>query len=181
MKRVEPTRAIARKHPSWIFQLVTSDRDGNPNAMPASWCTFCSGDPIMMAVSVASQRYTHKLMEETDDFVLAFPNKDQKEAVYYCGRSSGKDVDKFDETNLETLPATEVNSPLIKDSVACFECKKVSSMDAGDHTLFVGEVVATHISERYTEKIYTTKGWAKQGAEGFKTIAEINNGTRSAT
>ncbi|MBS3736351.1 MAG: flavin reductase family protein [Candidatus Bipolaricaulota bacterium] len=175
MKQVEPRTATGRKHPSRIFQVVTADKDGRPNAMPASWCTFSSAEPIMMAVSVASDRYTHKLMGAADDFVLSFPNKEQKEAVSYCGRNSGKNVDKFEETDLETIPADEVNSPLIEDSVACFECKKSDSIETGDHTLFVGEVVATHVSERFTEKIYTTKGWHEKGAKGFKTIAEIND------
>ena len=174
MKQVEANVAIARKHPNWIFQVVTADKEGTPNAMPASWCTFCSAKPIMMAVSVAFERYTHKLMEESEEFILAFPNKEQKEAVFYCGRSSGKNVDKFEKTNLETTPAAKVNVPLIEDSVACFECKKSGSIVSGDHTLFIGEVVATHISEEYTEKIYTTEGWHEKGAEGFKTIAEIN-------
>jgi len=174
MKLVKPGTAIARKHPNWIFQVVTADGDGNPNAMPASWCTFCSGEPIMMAVSVAFERYTHQLMEESDDFVLAFPNKEQKEAVFYCGRNSGKDVDKFSQTGLKAIPSTEVKAPLIEDSVACFECKKSGSLISGDHTIFVGEVVAAHVSEKYSEKIYTTEGWHEKGAEGFKTIAEIN-------
>lgn len=175
MKQVEPGTAIGRKHPSWIFQVVTADKNGTANAMPASWCTFCSAEPIMMAVSIAFERYTHELLENTDDFVLAFPNKEQKKAVYYCGRNSGKNVDKFEKTNLETIPAAEVSTPLVKDSVACFECKKSGSIVSGDHTIFIGEVVATHVSEKHTEKIYTTKGWHEKGAEGFKTIAEIND------
>jgi len=173
MKQVKSNIAIERKHPSWIFQVVTADEDGKPNAMPASWCTFASAKPIMMAVSVAFERYTHKVLTRTEDFVLAFPNKEQKEATFYCGRSSGANVDKFEKTDLETVPAAEVNTPLIKGSVACFECLKRGSIDAGDHTIFVGEVVATHISENYEEKIYTTKNWAEKGAEGFQTIKEI--------
>lgn len=92
----------------------------------------------MMAVSVAFQRYTHELLEKSEDFVLAFPNKKQKEAVYYCGRSSGKNVDKFEKTNLETRSSAKVNAPLIEDSVACYECKKSGSIESGDHKIFVG-------------------------------------------
>ncbi len=173
MKSVEPRIAIERKHPNWIFQVVTSDKEGVPNAMPASWVTFASAEPVMMAVSIAFERYTHKVLENSDDFVLAFPSKDQKEATFYCGKNSGANEDKFKNTNLTTVKAKEVNTPLIEDSVACFECKKRGSIDSGDHTIFVGEVVATHVSEKYTEKIYTTKGWHEKGAEGFKTIKEI--------
>ncbi len=175
MKQVETRAAIDRKYPNWIFQLVTANRGGTPNAMPASWCTFSSAEPRIMAVSVAFERYTHKLMEETEDFALAFPNKEQKEDVYYCGRNSGKNVDKFEKTDLEPTPAAEVNPPLIEDSVACYECEKRGAIVSGDHRIFTGEVVATHVSEEYAEKIYTTKGWHEKGAEGFKTLAEINS------
>lgn len=174
MKSVEIKEAIDRKYPEWIFQLVTVDGEGEPNAMPAGWCTFCSGDPVMLAVSVAFERYTHELMEKSEDFVLAFPSKSQKEAVYYCGTKSGRDVDKFQKTKLETVPAKEVETPLIKGSVACYECKKKGSLDTGDHTIYAGEVVAAHVSEDHEEKIYTTSNWYQKGAAGFKTIEEIS-------
>ncbi len=173
MKQVDKEIAIERKHPSWIFQVVTADEDGKPNAMPASWVTFASAEPVMMATSIAFDRYTHRVLENSEDFVLAFPNKEQKKATFYCGRNSGENVAKFEKTGLETVPASQVRTPLIEDSVACYECKKRGSIDAGDHTLFLGEVVAAHISEKYTEKIYTTEGWHEKGAEGFKTIEEI--------
>lgn len=179
MKSVEIREAINRKYPEWIFQLVTVDEAGKPNAMPAGWCTFCSGDPVMMAVSVAFERYTHELMENSREFVLSLPNPEQKEAVYYCGTHSGRDVDKFEETELETTPAVEVEVPLIKDSVACYECRKTGSLDTGDHTIYAGEVVAAQVSEKFTQSIYTTEGWHEQGAKGFKTIEEIKSTGKS--
>jgi len=176
MKSVEIREGINRKYPEWIFQLVTVDEAGKPNAMPAGWCTFCSGDPVMMAVSVAFERYTHELMENSREFVLALPNQEQKEAVYYCGTNSGRDVDKFEETKLGVTPGIEVEVPLIKDSVACYECRKAGSLDTGDHTIYVGEVVAAHVSEDFTRSIYTTQDWHKEGPEGFRTIEEIATG-----
>ncbi|MFP4202543.1 MAG: flavin reductase family protein [Candidatus Acetothermia bacterium] len=173
MISVNVREAIDRKYPEWIFQLVTVDGDGNPNAMPAGWCAFCSGDPVMLAVSVAFERYTHDLMEDSEGFVLAFPSKKQKEAVYYCGTNSGRDVDKFQETDMETAPSEVVEAPLIEGSVACYECEKKGSLDTGDHTLYAGEVVAAHVSEDHDEKIYVTSNWYQKGAEGFKTVEEI--------
>ncbi len=173
MKSVEMREAINRKYPEWIFQLVTVDEAGKPNAMPAGWCTFCSGDPVMMAVSVAFARYTYELMEKSEEFVLALPNPEQKEAVYYCGTHSGRDVNKFEETKLETVPAAKVDVPLIEDSVACYECRKTDSLVTGDHKIYAGEVVAAHLSEEFSRTLYTTRGWHEEGPEGFKTIEEI--------
>lgn len=129
----------------------------------------------MMAVSVAFERYSHELMEDSREFVLALPNLEQKEAVYYCGDNSGRDVDKFEETALETIPAEEVDVPLIENSVACYECRKIGSLDTGDHTIYAGEVVAAHVSEKFTGSIYTTEGWHREGPNRFKTIEEINS------
>jgi flavin reductase (DIM6/NTAB) family NADH-FMN oxidoreductase RutF len=173
MKKVETSEAINRKYPEWVFQLVTVGEKGRPNAMPAGWCTFCSGEPVMMAVSVAFERYSHELMENSREFVLALPNQEQKEAVYYCGTNSGREVDKFKETELETTPGIEVEAPLIEDSVACYECRKAGSLDTGDHTIYAGEVVAAHVSEDFTSSIYTTQGWHREGPDGFKTIEEV--------
>jgi len=36
---------------------------------------------------------------------------------------------------------------VLKGAVANFECRLVNQMDTGDHTIFVGEVVAAHIEE----------------------------------
>jgi len=153
--------------------VVTLDEEGVPDAMPAGWCMFTSHDPTMMAVSIGFQRYTHELLENSKEFVLAFPGKSQKEDVLYCGTKSGREVNKFEETGLETAPPSQVEVPLIEDSVACFECKKRGSLDTGDHTIFSGELVAAHVSEENNEKIYNVGNWASEGAASFKTIDEI--------
>ncbi|MFW6013249.1 MAG: flavin reductase family protein [Candidatus Bipolaricaulota bacterium] len=170
MKQVSIDRATERKYPEWIMLVVAVDEKGRPNAMAAGWCMFTSASPTMIATSISPNRYTHQLLEDSEDFVLTFPSKAQREAVYFCGTKSGADVDKFSETALETTPAAEVETPLVEDSVACFECRKDSSLRTGDHTIFVGEVVAAHLSEKHTQKLYTVKNWAQSGAEGFKAL-----------
>lgn len=170
MKEVNVEEAINRKYPEWIIQVVTSDQSGRTNAMPAGWCMFTSNQPTMMAVSIGVERYTHKLLKDSEDFVLAFPTEDQKEDVYFCGTNSGKAVDKFEETDLQTSPSSRVQAPLIRDSAACFECRKQDSLVTGDHTIFVGEIVAAHVSERPRKKLYTVAGWADYGADGFRAL-----------
>jgi len=70
-----------------------------------------------------------------------------KEKVLLVGSRSGKDIDKFPEFGLTPLPADVVKPPLINECPINIECKLVDEFDAGDHTLFVGEAVATHLSE----------------------------------
>ena len=78
---------------------------------------------------------------------------------------SGRDTDKFSKFNIETLESKYIRPPLIKDAVACFECKVRGKLDTGDHTLFVGESLASYISEKYQDRLYNF------GRRRFKSIA----------
>jgi flavin reductase (DIM6/NTAB) family NADH-FMN oxidoreductase RutF len=109
----------------------------------------------MMAISVGLTRYSHDLIKNSGEFVVCFPSEQQQAAMIFCGTHSGRDYDKFAETSLEPLPASKVGVPLIGDAVANFECKLVSSLLTGDHTIFVGQVVASHVGRPGLRRVYT--------------------------
>ena len=44
-------------------------------------------------------------------------------------------------------PATRIDSVLLADAVANFECTLESEHEAGDHVIFVGRVVAAHVHQ----------------------------------
>lgn len=154
MIEVSWSEAIRRKYPEPVVLVVSCDSEGKPDVMPAGWSMVTSGIPPMLAVSIGHPRYTHKLIEETGEFVLVFPNEEMKSLINFTGSCSGRDVDKFAEYGIETLRSKYVKPPLIKDSVACFECKVKGKLVTGDHTIFAGEVLASHLSEKYKNRLY---------------------------
>ena len=105
---------------------------------------WTSGKPPMMAISVAPARFTHDLIANSGEFVLAWPGEELAEATMLCGTRSGRSYDKFAECNLTALPAEKVKAPLIKECLANLECRVVNKMTTGDHTIFAGEIVAVH-------------------------------------
>jgi len=148
------SEAIERKYPEPVVLVVSCDREGKPNVMPAGWSMVTSENPPMLAVAINRINYTHKLIEEAGEFVLAFPNEEMKTIIEYTGSCSGKDTDKFADCSIETLRSEYVKPPLIRDAVACFECKLRAKLMTGDHTIFAGEVVASHISDKYKHRLY---------------------------
>ena len=154
MIEVSWSEAIRRKYPEPVVLVVSCDSEGKPDVMPAGWSMVTSGIPPMLAVSIGHPRYTHKLIEETGEFVLVFPNEEMKSLINFTGSCSGRDIDKFAEYGIETLRSKYVKPPLIKDSVACFECKVKGKLVTGDHTIFAGEVLASHLSEKYKDRLY---------------------------
>jgi len=154
MREAEWLEAIKRKYPEHVVFVVACDSSGKPNVMPAGWCTIASANPPMLAVCISHRNYTHKLIEETGEFVIVFPNEEMADLIKYTGSCSGRHVDKFAECAIETVNSKYVKPPLIKDAVACFECKVRGKMTAGDHTIFVGEVLASYVSEKYRYRLY---------------------------
>lgn len=147
MRQVDPGEAIARKYPEWIILVVARDREGRPNVMPAGWGMVCSGDPRLVCVSIAPSRYTHRCIEATEQFVFAWAGEGQAELVGQTGSCSGSDVDKFAEFAIPTAEPAVIDVPLLAGAAVNLECRVVASHLAGDHTIFVGEVVAGHLPE----------------------------------
>lgn len=180
MKRLSLSDAVRRKYPEPVVLVVTAAADGSPNVMPAGWSTFTSGDPLMLAISIGLERHTHELLSASETFVVAFPSAGQKEDIVFCGSNSGAEVDKVAALGLRTEPADEVTPPLLTDAAACFECRTHGSLQTGDHTLFVGEVVAAHGSEQYDERVVQIgKQW--DGTDRFRTLSELLNGRVEAS
>jgi flavin reductase (DIM6/NTAB) family NADH-FMN oxidoreductase RutF len=133
-------------YPRQIVLIVSSD--SRPNIMPAAWVMPTSFDPAMVAISIGTTRYTHKLISRKKEFVIAVPSEDMLDKVLRAGSCSGRDTDKLRETGLTAVRASKVAVPLIKECQVNIECALVGSVRTGDHTIFIGKVLAVHGRKR---------------------------------
>jgi len=147
LREISVGEAWRRKYPERTVLVVSVDREGRPNIITLGWNMPTSGDPPMVAVSIGHERYSHKLISETREFVVAFPSEGMEDAIMFCGTRSGRDVDKFKATGLTPVKAKYVKPPLIGEAAVNMECKVVASLDTGDHTIFVGEILTAYVSE----------------------------------
>jgi len=86
------------------------------------------------------------------------------------GNCSGRDVNKFRQFNLTSLPSEKVRAPLIKECYANFECKLIDSSLIGKYNLFVLEVQKAHvaISPQFPKTIHY-RGDGKEISQVFQT------------
>ena len=117
------------------------------NFMPCVWNTGLSYDPFLYGVSVGSDRYTKKMLDKANEFSINFLQFDDVQLVRSFGRSSGGEINKIDEFNVEYYNSEEMDIPLLQSAYLSLECKKFSKTKIGDHDLFVGEVNLMHINE----------------------------------
>ncbi len=110
---------------------------------------FFSGEPTLIGVGITPSRYSYDLIRQSGEYVVNVVDEKLIEAVEICGEKSGREVDKFKLAKLTPEKGVKVNAPLIKESPGSIECKVVKEVEVGDHIWFIGEVLATHISEGY--------------------------------
>lgn len=128
--------------PQRVVLVVSIDGKARPNIATVAWKMRASEEPPLLAISLGKKSLSCELVLEFGEFVLAVPPARLWREALYCGTHSGREVDKFREMGLMALPARYVKPPLIAECLANYECRVVDHLDAGDSTLFLGEVRA---------------------------------------
>ena len=133
--------------------MLSCGRPGEkPNIITVAWAgTICS-DPAMVSVSIRPERYSYDIIKETKEFVINLTTKDITFATDYCGVRSGRDVDKFKDMSLTAMSATKVSCPLIEESPVNIECKVKEIVKLGSHDMFIADVLAVDVSEKYMDE-----------------------------
>ena len=155
LKDLSWEEAIELGSPYNYVLAVTIDKKGKPNIIGLGWWTFVSWNPKMMAISIGKERYSHECIEHCKEFVLCFPSKEQKNSAWLCGKKSGRNIDKFKETGFIAVPSKIIKPPIIEGSTVAFECKVVDKIDTGDHTVYVGNIVAIHGTPEKPKHLYS--------------------------
>lgn len=132
--------------------VSVADRAGKINLFTVAWTgTICS-DPPMVSISVRPERYSHRMIEETGEFVINLTTEALVYATDYCGVKSGRDVDKWREMNLTPIAAEHVKAPMVAESPVNLECRVTQKLELGTHDMFLAEVLAVHVDDRYMDE-----------------------------
>jgi flavin reductase (DIM6/NTAB) family NADH-FMN oxidoreductase RutF len=124
----------------------------NYNIITIAWTgTICS-EPPMCYISVRKNRHSHKLIEESGEFVINLTNTKLAYATDWCGVRSGKDYNKFEEMKLTPEKAQIVSCPLIKESPLSIECRVKQIIELGSHDMFIADVLAVNADEAHFDK-----------------------------
>jgi len=131
----------ALKTLTYGLYIVTVSVGGVRNAMPASWVSHVSYDPPRIIVAVKKIRRTHDMLTKASVFGLMVVQKGKEgEFAAYKGDDPEK---KFEG---RAVAAGKSGVPLLTEYLASFELTLRDTIDAGDHTLFVGEVLSASAS-----------------------------------
>ena len=115
--------------------VVTAKCEDKEDAVLASWVNQCAFDPPAVTIALATLRQARLLVEGAGAFIVNVLPKDDMALLKYFSRPP-EDIFK----GVMTRKGLEDIRILI-GAVAYLECEVVQSMQAGDHVLYVGEIV----------------------------------------
>ncbi len=140
-------QAAERRFPEQITIAIAKDAGGKHNPITISWTMLTSIEPPMLAIAVGHGRYSAGALRHSREFVLSLLSAEMAKDAVFHGTKSGRDLDKLAECGTKTQPAAKIDSVLLADAVANFECTLESEHETGDHIIFVGRVVAAHVNQ----------------------------------
>jgi len=123
----------------WVVTAAAGQRRGGLIATFVSRASLVPDLPRVV-VGIARQHHTWELIEVSRCFALHLFDEAHLDWVARFALGSGRDRDK-----LAGLSVThgQTGSPLLADALTWLECRVEASLDTGDRSLFLAEVVAT--------------------------------------
>jgi len=155
MKIEIPRQRATRLLSSGNVILVSSAYKDKANIITLAWKTPLSHKPPLLGISIAKTHFSSELIEKSEEFVVNVPDLNLLEKVVFCGKASGRDVDKFKETKLTPLKANRlVKTPLISECIGNLEVALREIREFGDHKFFVGEIIYAQAEENLFDQTW---------------------------
>jgi flavin reductase (DIM6/NTAB) family NADH-FMN oxidoreductase RutF len=127
-----------RMIPYGLYVLAAESADGRVAASTVNWVTQASFEPPLLAVGVKADSGAHSIIKESKAFALNILGKGQDSLAF----SFFKPLDREGNSIAgEPFSAGSIGAPIFANAHAFLECKLVETVEIGDHSLFVGEVV----------------------------------------
>ncbi|HLC46116.1 MAG TPA: flavin reductase family protein [Candidatus Nanoarchaeia archaeon] len=106
-----------------------------------SWHTPVSYEPQLYGVALGKESFSLELIKKSQVFAVNFMAPGFSKQALFCGRHSGKGIDKFSETKLTAVECGKIHCVRIKEASAWIECEVQELVEVGDHIFVIGRVL----------------------------------------
>jgi flavin reductase (DIM6/NTAB) family NADH-FMN oxidoreductase RutF len=136
-------RRVLWKMPSGLYVVGSTDKGERRNGMTINWVTQLSFAPKLVGISVEKTAVTHELIEAGGVFAISLVDREDRAIVRKFTKPV--EVDLAAKT-LNSFPFVEAvtGAPVLEQAVAFVDCEVREKVSVGNHTLFIGEVVAAN-------------------------------------
>jgi len=134
-------RRVLWTMPSGLYVVGSTDKGERRNGMTLNWATQVSFDPKWLGIGVERDAFTHELVTVAGVFSLCIVARDDRAIVRRFTKPVEVDLAARTLNDFPYFDGPATGAPVLSQSVAFVECEVRQAIDAGNHTLFLGEVV----------------------------------------
>jgi flavin reductase (DIM6/NTAB) family NADH-FMN oxidoreductase RutF len=138
---VDQTRTEVLKTIPYGFYITgVIGENGEASGFTTCWVSQVSFEPQQVVLAVRKEQHTHDLVESSGVFSLNLLDTSQEDLARKFSQPLTHENGAVGGSPYTVGEAT--GAPLFDEAFAHLECRVVDSMEAGDHTVYLGEVVA---------------------------------------
>jgi flavin reductase (DIM6/NTAB) family NADH-FMN oxidoreductase RutF len=139
--------------------IVSAEYEGVRHGMTVSaFFSVSITPPPRVLISLSWGSRTRELVQKGNCFGVTILTSAQQElSERFAGRYTD-DANRFEGLQTFTL---STGAPFLAGGLAFFDCRVVSAVDTGEHTLYIGEVVAVSQGQSGQPLLYYNRGYQK--------------------
>ena len=137
----ENSEALRKTMRQWTTGvcIVCSKNEAITHGMTVNSFTSISLDPPLISVALKQLTHTHEFIQKSGEFAITILASNQGElSDRFAGKMPGI-ADRFEGIETERLV---IDAPLLKGGIAYLNCRVKHTINAGENTLFIAEVIA---------------------------------------
>lgn len=131
--------------------IVTTRADDHPHGLTVSAFCSVSLDPPLVLICIGNDTRSRAALDTSDDFTVNILSRDQKYLSERFARSQLSMEKRLEDVTFQT---TDNGGIRFERSLAWLECEHADRLEAGDHTIYVGEVVGGEVRDGADPLIY---------------------------
>src|SRR5262249_17013627 len=145
--------------------VLTAESAAGAAAATVNWVTQASFAPPLVAVGVKADSHAHAIIKESNAFALNVLGKGQQAMAFTFFKPAERQGSTI---SGEPFRAGSTGSPILTNAPAFVECRLVATVEKGDHSIFVGEVVDAEVSRMREGRASAARfGWGERGERFF--------------
>ena len=135
-------KTALRMIPYGLYVLAAETSSG-VTASTVNWVTQTSFAPPLIAVGIKADSGGYAIVKESGHFALSILGKGHQDAAFSFFKPAERDGDNIGGQPFRT---GSTGSPILVAAPAHVECRIVEIVEAGDHHIFVAEVIDAGVS-----------------------------------
>ncbi len=149
-------KTMLRKIPHGLY--ICGVKDGEElNGFTVSWLMQSSFEPPLVVNCIKKDTGSHEMLKKTGVFTISFLESGQKDMAAKFFKPQSRVGNKF--ADVDFYEGVETGCPIISDSLGYVECKVIGSVEQGDHSVFVAQVIGAGIHREGEPLLLESTGW----------------------